>query len=142
MQYVVALKLSFEIPCSTKYIISLVTISGDEEPGDPLVPQSSQTGLNLVVQDQRGVVQDPKELFISQVQTKLIAAKARGQGIFEPCLVVTSNGVFVLKCARDPVTTFLECAMQVNILRACAGNTNPLVGGSITVPSTSRQTGV
>jgi hypothetical protein len=96
-----------------------VIISGDEEPRDPLVPQSSQTGLNLIVQDQRGVVQDPKEQFISQVQTKLIAAKARGQGMFEPCLVVTSNGVFVLKCARDPVTTFLECAMQVKIRGDC-----------------------
>ena len=37
--------------------------------------------------------------------------------MFEPCLVVTSAGIFVLKFARDPVTTFLECAMQVNKLR-------------------------
>jgi hypothetical protein len=28
-------------------------------------------------------------------------------------LVVTSSGIFILKFARDPVTTFLECAMQV-----------------------------
>ncbi len=41
------------------------------------------------------------------------AAKARGARMFEPCLVVTSSGIFILKFARDPVTTFLECAMQV-----------------------------
>jgi len=48
----------------------------------------------------------------------LTAAKVRGQNMFEPCLVVTSGGVFVLKCARDPVTTFLECAMQGDIKTA------------------------
>ena len=53
-----------------------------------------------------------------QVSTKLTAAKVRGQNMFEPCLVVTSGGVFVLKCARDPVTTFLECAMQGDIKTA------------------------
>ena len=39
--------------------------------------------------------------------------------MFEPCLVVTSSGVYVLKFARDPVTTFLECAMQVRVKYAC-----------------------
>ena len=39
--------------------------------------------------------------------------------MFEPCLVVTSSGVYILKFARDPVTTFLECAMQVRVKYAC-----------------------
>jgi hypothetical protein len=94
--------------------------SDDNETGDK--KQSSQVTsppeITLVVQDQRGIVQDPKEQFISQVAIKLAAAKVRGQAMFEPCLVVTSNGVFVLKCARDPVTTFLECAMQGDIKTA------------------------
>ena len=72
----------------------------------------------MVVQDQRGIVQDPKEQFINQVTVKLASAKVRGQAMFQPCLVVTSHGVFVLKCARDPVTTFLECAMQGDIKTA------------------------
>ena len=56
-------------------------------------------------------------LTLFQVSSKLSAAKARGSRMFEPCLVVTSAGIFVLKFARDPVTTFLECSMQVNKLR-------------------------
>ena len=109
---------------SINELIRFFSQSDEDETGDrKQVKQSSQAAasppeITLVVQDQRGIVQDPKEQFISQVAVKLTAAKVRGQAMFEPCLVVTSHGIFVLKCARDPVTTFLECAMQGDIKTA------------------------
>jgi len=49
-----------------------------------------------------------------KVQTRVASLKSKGLLMFEPCVLVTCFGIFILKLARDPVSTFLESIMQAS----------------------------
>ena len=53
----------------------LVVPDEDEESAEQTsqIQSSQSTGINLVIQDQRGLVQDPKEQFINVVRLYLVA---------------------------------------------------------------------
>jgi hypothetical protein len=42
----------------------------DDESAEQLsqIQSSQSTGINLIIQDQRGILQDPKEQFVNQVR--------------------------------------------------------------------------
>ncbi len=55
-------------------------------------------------------IPDPCDKLSEEVKMKVNAAHARGLNMFQPCLILTSKGVYVLKLDEDPVSAFLDLA--------------------------------
>ena len=60
-------------------------------------------------------ISDPREDFISQVKSRVYASKIRGKNMFQDCLVITNRSIYILRLDRDPITLFIEAAMQGDV---------------------------
>ncbi|TRY75583.1 hypothetical protein TCAL_13348 [Tigriopus californicus] len=50
--------------------------------------------------------------FGKRVRLRVAEVTARGQSLFESCLIVTNRGVYVLTLDVDPITTFMDLAIR------------------------------
>ena len=66
----------------------------------------------------RFTICDPRASFVAQVQARVKATKARGLSLFQDCYVITNKGIYLVKLDKDPVTAFLESAIQGDIKTA------------------------
>ena len=60
-------------------------------------------------------ISNSREDFISEVKSRVYTTKIRGKTMFQDCLVVTNRSVYVLRLDRDPITLFIEAAMQGDV---------------------------
>ena len=60
-------------------------------------------------------ISNSREDFISEVKSRVYSTKIRGKTMFQDCLVVTNRSIYVLRLDRDPITLFIEAAMQGDV---------------------------
>ena len=60
-------------------------------------------------------ISNSREDFIAEVKSRVYKTKIRGKTMFQDCLVVTNHSIYVLRLDRDPITLFIEAAMQGDV---------------------------
>ena len=60
-------------------------------------------------------ISNSREDFISQVKLRVGTSKIRGKNMFHECLLITNHAIYILRLDRDPITLFIEAAMQGDV---------------------------
>ena len=60
-------------------------------------------------------ISNPREEFISQAKIRVHTNKIRGKTMFQDCLVITNYSIYILRLDQDPITLFIEAAMQGDV---------------------------
>ena len=53
-------------------------------------------------------ISDPCDQLTKEVQAKVESAKAKGQAMVQPCLIVTSKAIYLLQLDEDPISAVLD----------------------------------
>ena len=53
-------------------------------------------------------IPNPCDKLSEEVKAKVNAARNRGQAMVQPCLIVTSKAIYILRLDEDPVSAFLD----------------------------------
>jgi hypothetical protein len=81
----------------------------------------TQSDTSTPTSDKKGdiiVMSNPCDQLLDEVQTRVSAAKLKGQSMFKPCLVITTKAIYILKLHVDPVSAFLELATANHVREA------------------------
>ena len=57
-------------------------------------------------------ITNPCDQLTKEVQSKVESAKAKGQTMVQPCLIVTNKAIYIMEIDEDPVSAFLDLVTQ------------------------------
>ena len=103
---------SFTLP-STEFILSFHKLKNPSIPTSLETPcstdaSSSSTSTPSSSEDRSLVIPNPCDKLSEEVKAKVNAARNRGQAMVQPCLIVTSKAIYILRLDEDPVSAFLD----------------------------------